>query len=540
MENFEMKECKVVLENCTPKKQIGLSAEIHHEIQESNMLTTRTKQKILTDLDKIRSIEIENYQSVQREKILSEVVSSEISYQWQLTILKDYFMAPLKAQEILTNDEYDTLFCNVRTISNISSELLRQLKKKNCVDAFSKIVPFLKHYSVYAYHYKASLQMLQNISKKNTSFTRLLEMQESRPEVRSKLSALLITPIQRIPRYCLLLEQLIENTPSRHSLYLPLFELHKKVESVALHLNNLVEDQENAQLLLEFQRSLLHSFPSVIRPGRRLIKKGILTVISPIDKKCKRCIVLMSDILMYCKIKKNDVNLPNSLKCSGIYPLNKCKLVKNLSKGAFTINCEDESLTAYHEHASEIDDWVKAIEDRIKQYLTERKTLRKDSSGRRPVVDKRNLGQYQELGVSPGVPRRKRLISDQDDMVGCNNGDCTVYNNTKLIWTRPVKRRCIQDNTEYTTVTLEKTPLMKEQDCLFPLRELAQKNIQLSNTTTSAPNTNDNKVNAENNISNEVFVFGSDAPQSRGFTFSMKSVFNGLKNSVQKLFRFRR
>lgn len=39
-----------------------------------------------------------------------------------------------------------------------------------------------------------------------------MEQQESRPEVQSKLSALLIAPIQRIPRYRLLLKQILDYT----------------------------------------------------------------------------------------------------------------------------------------------------------------------------------------------------------------------------------------------------------------------------------------------------------------------------------------
>ncbi|KAB0796747.1 hypothetical protein PPYR_10808 [Photinus pyralis] len=534
MENINEKGSINVQENCTPDKQLGLSAEIHHEILERNMLTTRTKQKILTDLYDIKKIEIERYQNGQRDKILSEILSSEISYQRQLTILKDHFMAPLKEREILTNDEYDTLFCNVKTISNISSELIHQLETKSFADAFSKIVPFFKHYSVYAYHYKASLQMLQNISKKNAAFAHLLEMQESRPEVQSKLSALLITPIQRIPRYCLLLEQLIENTPSSHDLHLPLIELHKTVESVALHLNSLIEDQENAQLLLEFQRSLLHGVPSIVRPGRKLIKKGVLTVVTDADKKSKKCVVLMSDILMYCKIKKNDVNLPNSLKCYGIFPLNKCKLVKNLSKGAFTINCEDESLTVYHEHASEIEDWVRAVDGRIKQYLNERRTLRKDSSSRRPAVHKRNLEQYQEVGVSPGVPRRKRLISDQEKGESATANTAIHKNNS--LYSKPTKRRCIKRYFERPI----SGPETKQQDCLYPLRELALKDSNLlSNTNTAIETKENNKLNTVDNTNNDVFVFGSNT-QSRGFTFRMKNAFNDLRISFQKFFGFHR
>jgi hypothetical protein len=41
-------------------------------------------------------------------------------------------------------------------------------------------------------------------------------LKESRPEVQLRLNALLITPVQRIPRYKMLLEDVIKNTPECH------------------------------------------------------------------------------------------------------------------------------------------------------------------------------------------------------------------------------------------------------------------------------------------------------------------------------------
>lgn len=504
-----IKPCTVVLESCTPKKQVGLSAELHEEIQKRNMFTTRTKQKILKDLDTIQVSSIESNQRLRRNKIIGEILSSEVTYVNKLEIVKEYFMNPIKERNILTTEEYDTLFCNIKTIYNISCELLRELRQKdNVIEAFLKIVPFFKHYSVYGYHYKQSLSLLQSLSRKNPVFTKLLDMQESRPEVQSKLSALLITPIQRIPRYCLLLEQLLENTSSSDRFYFQLTELLKNVESTAMHINSLIEDQENAQLMLEFQRSLLHSFPAIIRPGRKLIKKGILTVATEAkNKKQKKCFVLMTDIIMYCKIKKTDINSPNSLKCAGIFPLNKCKLTENLSKGAFTIVCEDETIVAYHDHAHEAAEWVKVINERIREYMGERRTLRKDSSARRPAIHKRNLTDYQEVGVSPGIPRKKRLLEDHN-LNGIHSKEFSKSNcNGNLIRKQPTA----------------------SQDCLFPLR-------QLHKHTESNDIEVDNKSELEANDDNKLFVFGANNP-SRRFRFSMMNVLTGIGSSFKKLFK---
>ena len=54
---------------------------------------------------------------------------------------------------------------------------------------------------------------------KNANIQNWLSGTESRPEVQSKLPALLITPVQRVPRYRLLLEELLKYTSKDHDHY---------------------------------------------------------------------------------------------------------------------------------------------------------------------------------------------------------------------------------------------------------------------------------------------------------------------------------
>lgn len=59
----------------------------------------------------------------------------------------------------------------------------------------------------------------QDLQKTNPVLSNYIADQESRPEVSTKLMSLLIAPIQRIPRYRLLLKQVISHTPTSHPDY---------------------------------------------------------------------------------------------------------------------------------------------------------------------------------------------------------------------------------------------------------------------------------------------------------------------------------
>lgn len=51
------------------------------------------------------------------------------------------------------------------------------------------------------------------------AFKKFVCDQETRPEVGRKLSSLLITPIQRVPRYQLLVKEVLQHTPYNHKEY---------------------------------------------------------------------------------------------------------------------------------------------------------------------------------------------------------------------------------------------------------------------------------------------------------------------------------
>jgi hypothetical protein len=72
-------------------------------------------------------------------------------------------MKPIFKKKLLNYDLYITLFENIETLYNVNGELLVELKEnpENIAQAFYKLAPFFKLYSVYAYNYKRALIVLQ-------------------------------------------------------------------------------------------------------------------------------------------------------------------------------------------------------------------------------------------------------------------------------------------------------------------------------------------------------------------------------------------
>lgn len=158
--SFVMKDCSVILEPLTPQKQLALSAELKNVINERNILTARTKSKVLKALDEMNSPEKPN---PLKEQALEELLNSEVNYLKQLEVLTKFFIEPVKEKWLLSKEDFETLFGNIETIYGINGELLNELKQNssNVGQAFKNMASCFKLYSMYAYGYKNAAELLQ-------------------------------------------------------------------------------------------------------------------------------------------------------------------------------------------------------------------------------------------------------------------------------------------------------------------------------------------------------------------------------------------
>ena len=90
------------------------------------------------------------------------------------------------------------------------------------------------------------------------------------------LLSYLIMPVQRIPRYVLLLRELKKNTPDTHPEYEALTVALTKIESIGTHINESKRQVEQMSKLLDIQNRLRNKEFVIFKPDRRLIKEGLI------------------------------------------------------------------------------------------------------------------------------------------------------------------------------------------------------------------------------------------------------------------------
>ncbi|TGZ61565.1 hypothetical protein CRM22_007922 [Opisthorchis felineus] len=141
--------------------------------------------------------------------LLDELIVSEIKYVRFLRKILLYFAEPMSERELLPSSMHGEIFGRLQPILSVSETLLESILTMGIDEAFLLIAPCLKLYADYSRRYQTVLVLLETCIALSPDLHRFISQQESLPEVDLQLSALLIMPIQRIPRYSLMLQELL-------------------------------------------------------------------------------------------------------------------------------------------------------------------------------------------------------------------------------------------------------------------------------------------------------------------------------------------
>jgi len=146
-------------------------------------------------------------------------------------------------------------------------------------DIFLLMTDFLKVYTAYVNNYNLALKTLTELSQ-NAKIAKLLQDARQVPECGNlELGSFLIMPIQRIPRYVMLLTDLYKHTPNDHKDYEDLKKALLKMENVADYVNQKKREAENLIGVLIISRHIsdMANPNDLAQPHRRYVRQGPLS-----------------------------------------------------------------------------------------------------------------------------------------------------------------------------------------------------------------------------------------------------------------------
>ena len=219
------------------------------------------------------------YKADMRERVRDEILTTEKFYVDCLNNLVRQYMEPLKKAGPKMGVEprhVSAIFGNLTVLAQFHVIFLDTLRTNPATSAvFVQYADFLKMYTHYVAGYEKSIATINSL-RGNKAFQRFME--EKRDQLKGRgIMTYLIMPVQRIPRYVLLLRELRKYTPLGHPEHESLEVALHKIEGIATFVNEQKRSAENRSKLLDIQNRLkrTESF-TIFKPDRRLIKEGMI------------------------------------------------------------------------------------------------------------------------------------------------------------------------------------------------------------------------------------------------------------------------
>ena len=144
----------------------SLSRELESLITEKNLLTCRSRRRLLKDLERSAQDAENQEMSDLRTKSVAELLQSEKSYLRHLEMVAAYFMEPLKERrDWLSYQDHLTIFGDLPSILQVNRELLQSLETSTdqIGAVFLELAPYLKFYSTYAQEFQVDWPSLSDI-----------------------------------------------------------------------------------------------------------------------------------------------------------------------------------------------------------------------------------------------------------------------------------------------------------------------------------------------------------------------------------------
>ncbi|KAJ3437696.1 kelch repeat domain [Anaeramoeba flamelloides] len=366
-----------------------------------------------------------------KKNFLKETLATERTYFGQLeSIVKD-FLHPLLKQQIITEQVSVLIFANVQLLRDLHLSLLESFEARHKSelftygDIFEEFVPYLILYTGFVNNFDISRGAVESEKKKNVRFSQFLESNVRYTNCKLDLHSLLITPVQRIPRYIMLIEGLLKNLDKTHLDY-PIFQkVLTKLKVLAIQVNKNKHKNETLMPLFEVDRKFRGlEGTTLIKEGRKLIKEGHLAEKTH-PNPSKSWTLLFNDCIIFATNEGDTYQFRFALPLSQITI--RTHLFQQLDRKSkdfynFLILTETEGYVLTPKSQKERANWVRIINSQMLEIKKAEKSSFDKVQSKRIPIDYKKLKPKQLYGHSSCIIDENIYIFGGQDM------DSNVYN----------------------------------------------------------------------------------------------------------------
>ncbi|XP_068183737.1 faciogenital dysplasia isoform X2 [Antennarius striatus] len=320
--------------------------------------------------------------------ITRELLHTEEAYVRRLNLLDQVFCTKLTEAGI-PQDVITGIFSNISSIYCFHDKfLLPELKTRitgewdsnpRIGDILQKLAPFMKMYGEYVKNFDRAMDLVNTWTQRSSQFKGVVQNVQKQDVCGNlTLQHHMLEPVQRIPRYELLLRDYLKKLPDDALDRKDAEKALELISTAANHSNAAIRKMEKMNKLLEVYERL-GGEEDIVNPANELIKEGHIKKMSAKNGTAQdRYLYLFNNMVLYCVPKLRLMGQKFSVREKiDIAGMEVQQNVKQNLPHTFAIIGKQRSLELQARTAEEKEDWIQVIQATIERHKQNSETFNK-------------------------------------------------------------------------------------------------------------------------------------------------------------------
>ncbi|XP_077356067.1 FYVE, RhoGEF and PH domain-containing protein 4-like [Festucalex cinctus] len=322
-------------------------------------------------------------------KIVSELLHTERAYVARLHLLDQVFCTRLTDEAgrgSFPADVVRNIFSNISSIYSFHSQFLlpdlevcigRWHERPGLGNVLLQHAPFLRMYADYVRNFDQAMELLRIWTERSSAFRNIIQDIQSQDVCASlTLQHHMLEPVQRIPRYEMLLRDYVKNVPLSNPDYEFAQQSLQTISMAANHSNSAIHKAESIKRLLEIYEMVGEE--EVVNPTNEFLREGRLLKLAARNMSAmERHLFLFNNFLLCCTPKFSLAGQRFAVRCRiGVDGMQVQRTTNEDHPYTFQVSGKEKTLELQASSEQDRDEWIKVIQDAIQVFQKKNETFK--------------------------------------------------------------------------------------------------------------------------------------------------------------------
>ncbi|KAM3858993.1 FYVE, RhoGEF and PH domain-containing protein 4-like [Diretmus argenteus] len=338
-------------------------------------------------------------------KIANELLQTERAYVTRLHLLDQGFCSRLTEEagrgsfppEVVRN-----IFSNLSSIHSFHSQFLLP-DLENCIghwcekpglgDVMLQHAPFLRMYADYVRNFDQAMELVRSWTERSAAFRNIIQDIQSQEVCGSlTLQHHMLEPVQRVPRYEMLLRDYLKKLPVDNPDYNLAHKSLQTISMAAIHSNSAIHKAESLKRLLEIYEMVGEE--EVVNPSNEFLREGrLLKLAARNTSAMERHLFLFNNFLLCCIPKFSLVGQRFTVRTRlGVEGMQVQLTTNEDHAHTFQVSGKERTLELQAGSEQDRDEWIKVIQKAIDVFQRKNETFKLASKEPDVEVSTEELG----------------------------------------------------------------------------------------------------------------------------------------------------